>query len=421
VLGAAAAAGAAYVDIELLAADKFFALGVKQRAPSTQFIVSSHDYETTLSAQQLADTLDRMWKVGADVAKIANTATDIADVARMVALPATQPGPVIALSMSERGQLSRILAPKFGSMLTFGALRKGAESAPGQPTLEALAGLYRLKEQDADTPVLGVIGNPIAHSKSPALHNAALAAAGERGCYLPLLVDSLPGFLAAFDRDDFTGFSVTIPHKEAALQACAEVDPVAASIGAVNTLVRLPGGGFKGYNTDWEAAVDAIEMGLGGAGTLSGRSIVVLGAGGAARALVFGALARGASSVTVANRTLSRAQALAESAGVQACAMEEIVKGSLKADVLINTTAVGMHPNEDDTPVPAEALSGYACVFDAIYTPLETRLLREAKAAGAVPVSGLEMFVGQAAAQFTLFTGKEAPVDLMREAVLSSL
>ena len=165
--------------------------------------------------------------------------------------------------------------------------------------------------------MLGVIGNPVAHSKSPALHNAALAAAGERGCYLPLLVDSLPGFLAAFDRDDFTGFSVTIPHKEAALQACAEVDPVAASIGAVNTLVRLPGGGFKGYNTDWEAAVDAIEMGLGGAGTLSGRSVVVLGAGGAARALVFGALARGASSVTVANRTLSRAQALAESAGVQ--------------------------------------------------------------------------------------------------------
>jgi 3-dehydroquinate dehydratase/shikimate dehydrogenase len=177
------------------------------------------------------------------------------------------------------------------------------------------------RTQDADTPVLGVIGNPIAHSKSPALHNAALAATGERGCYLPLLVDSLPGFLAAFDRDDFTGFSVTIPHKEAALAACAEVDPVAASIGAVNTLVRLPGGGFKGYNTDWEAAVDAIEMGLGGMGTLSGRSVMVLGAGGAARALVFGALARGASSVTVANRTLSRAQALAESAGVQVCAV----------------------------------------------------------------------------------------------------
>jgi 3-dehydroquinate dehydratase/shikimate dehydrogenase len=171
-----------------------------------------------------------------------------------------------------------------------------------------------------------------------------------------LQVDSLPTFLAAFDRADFTGFSVTLPHKEAALAACTEVgtltlydnarscmrapstphpgggttaptdqpthrapqvDPVAARIGAVNTLIRLPGGGFKGYNTDWEAAVDAIEGGLGGEGTLAGRSVVVLGAGGAARALVFGALARGASQVTVANRTLSRATALAEAAGVQ--------------------------------------------------------------------------------------------------------
>lgn len=133
VLSAAATMGAAYVDIELLAAERFFATGVKSRAPSTRFIVSSHDYTSTLSSEELAATLDRMWKVGADVAKIANTATDIVDVARMVALPATQPGPVIALSMSERGQLSRILAPKFGSMLTFGALRVGGSLHPASP------------------------------------------------------------------------------------------------------------------------------------------------------------------------------------------------------------------------------------------------------------------------------------------------
>ena len=201
---------------------------------------------------------------------------------------------------------------------------------------------------------------------------------------------------------------------------CCQVDPVAAKIGAVNTLVRLPGGGWKGYNTDWLAAISAIEAGLGGPGSLKGRSFLLVGAGGAGRALAFGAKQRGAN-VLVANRTLERAAALAADVGGTAVPWEDLQAGRCSADVLANTTAIGMLPEPDATPVPAAALKSFRLVFDAVYTPLETRLLREAAAAGAVPVSGLDMFIGQAAEQFRLFTGREPPVQVMREALLASL
>jgi len=423
VLAMAASMGVAFVDIELKAADKFFALRVRGRSP-TKFIVSSHDFEKTLPTEELLGIATRGWEVGADVVKIANMAQDITEVRNVYDMIQAQEGkgPCIGLSMSECGQMSRILAPKFGSMLTFGALSQGKESAPGQPSLSSLAGMYRLGQQTRDTPVFGVIGNPVAHSRSPALHNAALAATSSEGCYVPLLVHHLEPFLRAFDMPTFQGYSVTIPHKEAALRCCKEVDPVAARIGAVNTLVRQPDGSLKGYNTDWLAAIEAIEQGLGGGeGALAGRRVVVLGAGGAGRALAFGALARGAASVVIANRSLDRAQALAEAVGCEAAALEEVAAGKVRGDVLANTTAVGMHPHDNASPVPAEALPAFSLVFDAVYTPLETVLLKEAAAAGCVVVSGLEMFVGQAAAQFKLFTGKEAPLDVMRQSVLDSI
>lgn len=278
--------------------------------------------------------------------------------------------------------------------------------------------------QGANTRCYGVIGKPISHSRSPLIHNAALSAAGVDAVYVPLLVDDLAAFLGSsmVDQLGFDGFSVTIPHKEAALKACKEVDPVAAQIGAVNTLVRLPGGGWKGYNTDWLAAIDTIEQGLGGAGALKGKAALVVGAGGAGRALAFGAKQRGAG-VLVANRSLDRAQALAAEVGGQAVPWEDLQQGRCRADVLINTTALGMAPEPDTTPAPAEALKagGFKLVFDAVYTPLETRLLREAKAAGAATVSGLGMFVGQAEEQYRLFTGKAPPAGVMRETLLAAL
>jgi 3-dehydroquinate dehydratase/shikimate dehydrogenase len=435
----AALLGAAFVDVEAAAAGAFFA-GAGEVPPSTRVILSHHDYVKTPPPQELVAMAAAFFEAGADVAKIATTAAGgPPDAARVLSAAAAAPGPTIALAMGEAGLASRVLAPKYGAALTFGALSAGRASAPGQPSLADLVALYRLGAQTAATAVFGVLGNPVSHSRSPAIHNAALEAAGVDGVYLPFLVDDLPAFLAAFDDPSYAGFSVTIPHKAAALAAASEADPTAALIGAANTLVRLPGGGYKAYNTDADAAVDSIADGLrtasgGGASSsspadpLHGATVLVLGAGGAGRAVAFGAAARGAR-VTVANRGLARAQALA--ADVSAAALpggpasavplEDVAAGRAPADVLANTTSVGMAPHADASPVPARALGGFRVVFDAVYTPLRTRLLAEAAAAGCVPVDGLDMFCGQAAVQFKLFTGVDAPAGVMRAAALASL
>lgn len=432
----AAGQGAAFVDVELKVAPLFFAAGGGVPA-STQVIVSSHNYESTPSEQELMDLVEQCHAAGADVVKFATTAVDICDALRVLRVLARCPVPLIALAMGERGLVTRLLAPKYGGFLTFGALSAERLSAPGQPTVIELVGLYRLGQQGPGTKVYGIIGNPVSHSRGPALHNAAMAAVGHDGVYVPLLVDDLPSFLGASGGADWAGFSVTIPHKEAALRCAQEADPLAAAIGAANTLVRLPSqsggdsaGGLKAYNTDCEAAVLAVERGLApgyvpGAGApspLQGKAVVVVGAGGAGRALAFGAAARGAR-VVIANRSVQRAQQLAEALGqlAAACSLDKLASGAVRGDVLINTTSVGMHPQEGETVVPGPALRGYQLVFDAVYTPRRTRLLREAEEAGCAVVTGDEMFVGQAAQQFELFTGRPAPVDLMRSVVLKSL
>ena len=443
-LWAAVDAGAAYVDCELLAAERFFAAAPAHLAEKarrwSKIILSSHNYETVPTEAALAETHARCVAAGADIVKIAAMVTDITHVARLEKLLRDANGAsggaeaTVVLGMGEAGQTSRLLAAKFGSFLTFGALRSGAESAPGQPTLGQLRELYRVPTQSARTKVMGVIGNPIAQSKSPALHNPSLRAADVDATYVPFLVEDLGAFLASplFGGDDFVGFSVTIPHKERALELCDDVDPVAAKIGAVNTLVKREDGTLKGYNTDYAAAIGAIERAMGGRGEgdgdgastspLKGKTVVVVGAGGAGRGLAFGAAFEGAN-VVVVNRGFERAEALAAACGGVARTMEDLRGGAVRGDVLANTTSVGMVPDADASPVPKSALEagGFEVVFDAVYNPLETRLLREAKEAGCAQASGLDMFVGQAARQFSLFTGEEPALDLMRAAVLDSM
>lgn len=196
------------------------------------------------------------------------------------------------------------------------------------------------------------------------------------------------------------------------------MDPVAQRIGAVNTLVRRPDGTLKGYNTDCFAALDAIETGLGG--SVAGKTVLVVGAGGAGRGVAFGAAHRGAR-VLICNRSDDRAAALAKDVGAEAVSWAALQEGQVRADVLANTTSLGMQPDVNSTPVPAAALPNFGLVFDAVYTPLETRLLREAKSAGAIAVNGVDMFVGQAAQQFELFTGKPAPMQLMRATLLKAM
>ncbi|KAL3148664.1 hypothetical protein ABBQ38_014082 [Trebouxia sp. C0009 RCD-2024] len=428
VLKYAALLGASHVDVELKVASYFFAGGGAVPA-ETKVILSSHNFDNTPSDKALETILQQMWASGADVAKIATTATDITDCARVLTLLKTSQGPCIALCMGDRGQPTRMLAAKYGGYLTFGSLGGGKESAPGQPTLRQLRQMYRLPQLTPDCQVFGVIGNPVAHSRSPQLHNAAMEAAGLDSVYLPFLVDDLRLFLTTYSSPEYGGFSVTIPHKLAALECADEVDSVAQQIGAVNTLVRQQDGSLKGYNTDWSAAITAIEQGLQsdgptpnqaayhqhgsgadsaptgadsasglgaeeattsgrvwsgrgqdvrqGGSVLEGRTVVVVGAGGAGRALAFGAAHKGAK-VIIANRSMDKAEALASqmATGAQVVPLEQLNSGEVKGDVLANTTSIGMHPHVDASPVSASAVGAFELVFDAVYTPMDTQLLK---------------------------------------------
>lgn len=444
VLQYAAMKGAPYIDVELKAAPVFFAgqyVNLKQGAKmsNTRIILSSHNFQSTPSEHELHELAATMREAGADIVKIACFANDICDSARVLSLLQRATGPVIAIAMGEKGQITRLLAAKYRAFLTFASMSAERASAPGQPTVAQLKGLYNFGAQSASTKLYGIIGNPVGHSKSPLIHNTAFQHIGFDGVYVPLLVDALDTFLAAFARHDFAGYSVTIPHKEAALRLADSADDVAVQIGAVNTLVRQADGSLRGFNTDWSAAINAIEDRLRGSSgdasssssgggaeasaskqsPLHGKTFVVLGAGGAGRALAFGAANRGAR-VVIANRNQQRAQQLAADVpgGATVAPYDDVYSGAVAGDVLANTTPIGMHATQDQSPVAAAALSKYTLVFDAVYTPRFTRLLRDAEAAGCQVVDGVQMFVGQAVDQFGMFTQRAAPTEVMERVVV---
>ncbi|KAL5712831.1 hypothetical protein ACHQM5_014959 [Ranunculus cassubicifolius] len=420
----AAELGADYVDIELKVASEFIKSIYDKRSKKLKVIVSSHNYDHTPSAEVLGNLAAKIQATGADIVKIATTASDITDVSNMFQALAHSRVPIIGLVMSDRGLISRILTPKFGGYLTFGTLEKGMVSAPGQSTIYDLLNVYNLRQIGPDTKVFGLIGKPVGHSKGPIMYNKAFKTVGFNGIYVPLLVDDVAKFLKTYASPDFPGFSCTIPHKEAALRACDEVDPIAKSIGAVNLIIRRPSDGkLIGYNTDYVGAITAIEDGLRGSnkvenGTgspLSGKVFVVIGAGGAGKALAYGAKAKGAR-VVIANRTYERAKELAELVGGDALSSVELESFRPEEGmILANTTSIGMQPKVEETPLVKHALSAYSLVFDAVYTPKVTRLLKEAEESGAITVSGLEMFIGQAYEQYERFTGLPAPKELFKE------
>ncbi|CAD5187374.1 unnamed protein product, partial [Musa acuminata subsp. malaccensis] len=417
--------GAEYVDVELKVADDFVRLISGKKPDNFKLIVSSHNYQSTPSSEELSSLVARIQAAGADIVKIATTAVDIVDVTRMFQVIVhcqnilyftnewEQQVPMIGLVMGERGLISRLLCPKFGGYLTFGTLGVGKESAPGQPTISDLLNVYNIRQIGADTKIFGIVGKPVGHSKSPVLLNAAFKSVGLDAVYVPLLVDDLVNFLNAYSSTDFAGFSCTIPHKEAAVGCCDKVDPIAKSIGAVNTIIRRPSDGkLIGYNTDYVGAISAIEDGIRGSqgvgketvSPLAGKVFVIIGAGGAGKALAYGAKEKGAK-VVIANRTYERARELANLIGGHALTLAELETFHPEDGmILANTTSIGMQPNVNGTPIRKQALGSYSVVFDAVYTPRATRLLREAEESGATVVSGLEMFIRQAMGQFELFT-----------------
>jgi len=413
-LAKAAALGADHVDVEL---DAVHLLG--QLPAGCARIVSHHDVEGT--PDDLESLFRRIRAAGADVTKIVTTARDVADVGPVLALLQRHAArtPLIALSMGEEGLASRVLAAKFGAYLTFASRTSGRESAPGQVPYGQMLDLYRLDRIGADTAVYGVVANPVAHSMSPTVQNAAFAAAGLDAVYLPFKVRNPATFLEAFEPYDLRGLSVTLPHKEAMLPLMDELDELAAGIGAVNT-VAIRDGRCYGYNTDVGAAVKAITGAARRAGLLplARRTVLIVGAGGAARAIAYG-LRDTAGRVVIANRTVARAEALARELGLEACGLDDMP--ACKPDVLVNTTSVGMWPRVEESLVPTSMLRRGMVVFDAVYNPLRTRLLREAEEAGGVTASGLEWFVNQAVAQFELWTGQDARREVLENVVRSRL
>ena len=264
---------------------------------------------------------------------------------------------------------------------------------------------------DASTLLYGIFGHPVAHSLSPAMHNAAFDALGLNAAYLAFDVTDLAGAVQGVRALGIKGLSVTIPHKVAIMDYLDEVEGVASRIGAVNTVVNHAGR-LKGMNTDWLGAVNAIEEKT----SLAGKRVVVLGAGGSARAVAAGVVHRRAL-LHIANRTAEKARAVAELFGCTWSGLEET--DELYGDILINTTSVGMEPDTGKMPVASEVLGRFSVVMDIVYAPLETRLLREAAAAGLVTINGLRMLLLQAVAQFEIWTGRDAPLDVMEKVLYS--
>ena len=267
------------------------------------------------------------------------------------------------------------------------------------------------------TQLFGIIGDPVEHSLSPAMHNAALAHLGLNGVYVPMRPTDLTTAFHGLRSLGFIGVSVTVPFKVAIMDLLDAVDPVASKIGAVNTLVFERTGASTrctGHNTDWLGSNRALAEVIDPAG----RTILLIGAGGAARAVGFGLLEAGAS-VLLTNRTEAKGRKLADQMGCPFVPATELPQ--VRADALINTTSAGMTPRIDDMPIAPELLPHFPVIMDIVYAPLETRLLREAIACGCRAIDGLTMLQYQGAAQFTLWTGNEAPHPVMRQALLAAL
>ncbi len=442
---AALGAGADYVDIELGALrrganvwPRFLQAREIGGGHQPKIIVSSHDFSDIPA--DIPAQLEALRHVpGADVLKLVWKARSVADAVTALDLMRRQTmtggPPLLALAMGEFGQPSRLLGAAFGAPFTFATLPGTAGSAPGQPPLPELLSLYHWRGQDAHTQIFGVIGYPLGHSLSPLIHNAGLQQQAVNAVYVPVLVErGYENFSSAMDALRNTlpgrigGLSITIPHKENALRYIQEhtgkVEPLAGRIGAVNTLLMEPNGAMEGLNSDLPGFLHALCAGMNiRPEELAGRTAAILGAGGAARA-VAAALADQGAQVVVYNRTHEKADALARSLGgfrgTVTAAPWEALQGDA-AKIFVNCTPLGMAPNIDTPPMPAFDFTPRSVVFDTVYNPLETRLLRDAHAAGAVTIPGLEMFVQQAAVQFERFTGRNAPAGLFRNRATAAL
>ncbi len=413
ILCKAAQAGCRIVDLEVESAEEAKPTQLARlRAEGAALLISFHDFSRTKGLEQAAQWIEAFEPHFVKIVSTARSLTDNLAVLRLIE-DRSASMQVVGIAMGEEGLVSRVLGPRAGAAFTFASFSDGAETAPGQVTAHTLHDLYRVEHLDQATRIFGVAGNPIAHSLSPLMQNTAFRRENVNAVLLPLKVRALDDLLTLVAELPLSGVAITMPLKQEVLPHLANMDPLTARIGACNTLRTGADGKLYGFNTDVAGVVRPLEKRL----RLKGARIAVLGAGGAARAAVFGLADEGAE-VFIVNRTHEHAVALAKEAKVKALKHEQFAKREF--DVLINSTPCGMVGSKRALPIEEKELKA-GLVFDMVYNPLVTPLLKLAHLRGIPVISGLEMFVQQGARQFEIWTGKPAPEAEMQRIVEHAL
>ncbi len=421
-----------FIDIELAegrrAIHELKSLCVK-KGSRTNLIISYHNIMETPPLDKLKKIFHQCAQYKPDVVKIISTANSMEDNLTMLSLipyARRKSQKIISLCMGDQGSISRAVAPLMGNILSFAALDRAGRSAPGQFTVnemnqiqEWFRGKYKVNIQPAlplqkSVPKNYVLmGNPVEQSLSPLMHETALQKIGIDEKYVAFCVQDIGRAMEGIRGMNIHGASVTIPFKVAVMEYLDDIDEAGLEIGAVNTIVNH-NGRLVGYNTDWLGLILTLRKTM----TIKNKTFVIVGAGGTARAAVYGILKEGGFPVIV-NRTLKKAEILSEKMQCPFYPLSEA--GMIKADGLINTTSVGMYPQRGKSPVNASILGGYKYVMDVIYNPLKTKLLADAEKRGCRIFSGVDMFVNQGAEQIRLWTGKEPPLTLMKKTILGKL
>jgi 3-dehydroquinate dehydratase / shikimate dehydrogenase len=406
-------AGADYVDIEVSTPREYLQPFLEESDPA-KIILSYHDFSHT--PEDFNPLYETMCEMPGEIVKIVTYARDLSDNLKMFELlkrAKREKQKLIGLCMGDLGEISRILSPLFGGYLTFGSLETGKESAPGQIPAKTLKDIYRVNAERSDFKIYGVIGNPVSKSLGYLVHNRAFQEKESPDIYVSFLVDNVEKFFNSF-KDFFNGLSVTMPAKEQIMPLLDRVDETTKKIGAVNTVVK-EGTDWVGYNTDCSGAISALEA----CTSLQDKNVLILGSGGTAKAIGYGVKEKGGKLTVTYNKNKERGESLAKELDCELVHARDA--GTRAIDVLINCSPVGMSPNITESPFLARDFKEGMVVFDSVYNPLETRLLREAKSAGCTVIPGYELFINQAARQFELWTGQSAPIDTLREVLLKKL
>ena len=410
ILQSAAQAGASLVDLEIESAEHLGAQAVRSLRRSTRLLLSLHDHRET--PENPASALHRLKSFPADYYKLVTLAHRHRDNAAVLELLKKGRGRLVAFTLGEVGRPTRLMCLAAGAPFTYAAAPEGDVLGLGQFPAAEICGPYRAEKITSRTRFYGVIGNPIEHSISPAVHNAAFAALKLDAVYLAFGVEEFEDFVASRRAYRLAGFSVTLPHKETAAQAADRLDPVAATVGAVNTMVTR-WGQWHGFNTDVVGLLRPLEKRR----KLRGARVLIAGAGGVARAAAF-ALSQAGARVVVVSRRPEQASALAEAVGGEALEPGDLSDESF--DVIVHATPLGMAPDVESCFFSPGELNA-PIVFETVYNPIETRLVKLARRRRLQVIVGLEMFLEQAAGQFKLWTGKEAPRAVMEQAARNAL